>query len=158
MPQVLIGRLQPDAANLTAEFGLGVASIWYDREKRSEVDALIDEERGPTEIARITSVPVHVVTRRIYTRRQNRTLNLPQSRPDPKYNHAHWLWNCGKTIKEIAEECGYGFKQTCGIIDWYRKTFGWFARRNKPRKDRHDAQGRDDGIPDAGEPRERRPD
>lgn len=128
-----ISPKQLDPSNLLAELYLGVCSPPLHEEHRKQIDEWLAQGGQPVEIARHLGLPLRRVRDRIYRRRQQRQHPLPQSEPKDCFRLAHELWNRGYTLKQIAAECGYGFKQLCGIVAWYRKRFGWFARRNKKR-------------------------
>ncbi len=128
-------RVKPgniDLDNLTAHRHLGVYNKRLTPEQNAEIESMLGE-RPHTEIARIMGIPVKRISDYMYHQREQRQKELPQSRPKEKYEFAQDLWNDGKTIQEIADAYEYSFKRMCGVIDHYRKKFGWFARRNKKR-------------------------
>lgn len=125
------GFCQPNVANLTAEFNLGVRRKHLSREAGREIRARIEAGERAVEIARSMGLPERQVYDRKYKLRQQRQLELPQSRPDPKYDLAQQMWAEGKKIREIAAAYDFTPRRMGGVIEHYRKVFLLFPKRRK---------------------------
>ncbi len=126
-----VGRVQAHAENLTAEYNLNVLNKWMSVELKERIKRLLEEGMKPGEIARQMGIPVKRVGSRAYKLREQRKLELPQYRPDPKFDQAQEMWAEGVPVNEIAEVYGYNRRRMNGVIERYRKAFGLFPRRWK---------------------------
>lgn len=99
-------------------------------EQRQEIRQMLGT-RTLREIASQMGLPLSRINAFLYQQRNQRQMELPQHRPNPVYERAAHLWAEGWTIKEIAQDYGYRADRMAGIIERYRKHFGWFPKRNR---------------------------
>lgn len=126
------GRCAPDAENLTAEHALGVYGRRFSIDQTDAVLARLESERL-VDIARSMVVPDRWITDLVYRRRQRGQMVVPKSEPKDDFLLASDMWAAGAKIREIAAAYGYTLKRMCGVIEHYRRKFGWFPRRNRRR-------------------------
>ncbi len=133
---VLTGRFSPTADNLTAEMYHGVCGPDLPQDIKDEITTRLRDGEKPKSIALTVGWPVKRVEKKAFMLRANRQLSRPQSRPEEKYLKALQMWNAGSTYTEIAKEYNCTIKKLEGVVQHYRKRFGWFARRHRytPRK------------------------
>lgn len=126
-----IGRIAPDVSNLSAEFGLKKYRRRFSDEQKSELDRRLKNGESQSVIAKEFGVPPLWVHNRAYQLRLQRKLELPYNQPDPIYDRAQQMWLDGASMKEIAMAYQYNFVRMRGVIERYRKMYGWFPYRNK---------------------------
>lgn len=130
----LYGRFEPNTDDLTAETAVGVYAKSLDQDQKDEIKRRLESGERQIDIANSMGLPIKRITTRVYQLRQQRQMELPHSQPKEEYLFAKQLWEEGKTIEEMAKACEMSFKRMCGVIDWYRKRFGWFPKRYKRKK------------------------
>lgn len=124
-----VGRVTLNNDNWTAYHALRIYEARLSDETREEITRRVDEGEQQTDIARSMGLPIRRVSDLMYHQRQARQRELPQSIPDPKFDVARHMWEDGKTMKEIATAYRYSFMRMKGVIQHYRKRFGWFPNR-----------------------------
>lgn len=132
---MIYGWVFPDkgSQNLTARYALRVYIHRLTPQQKEEITHRLDGGEVGKHIARSMGIPTRWVYDLTFQRRRSRQLDMPQSRPDDKFLLMAEMWAEGKTYSEIAAAYGYTQKRVEGVIQHYRKMFGWFPMR-RPRK------------------------
>lgn len=139
-----MGRVSPNPDDLTAAKALtGRHQNIKTSEHAATIKEMVDAGHSPTEIASHLGVPDRVVYGYITKGRNEGQIPLREYRPDERYRKAHEMWEQGHSIRKIADQYSETGTSTprerawvAGIIERYRKDFGWFPpRREYPQRE-----------------------
>jgi hypothetical protein len=119
-----------DTDNLTAHCYLGIYDKRLNDEQRQQILDMLEAGHPQIEIGRIMGLPTYRIRALVYQQRQQRKMEMSEGyKPDDKFLLAVEMWNQGLPVSEIAKAYNYNTRRMNGVIERYRKAFGWFPKR-----------------------------
>jgi len=106
-------------------------------DQKKSIKSMLNAGHQQAEVDAKLGLPPETTRKYVFNERRQRRMPLADFRPDVKWAHAHDMWNNGKTMLEIALHYKVPFTTIKGIVERYRKNFGWFKKGSstgRPRK------------------------